>query len=284
MDTPRSQKDFNWDDLRIFVAVMKTASLRKASAHLGVSRQTVARRLGELEAQLGIQLFERGIDGLSATAEASALVEAARAVEQAIGAVARTADGLDSELRGSINVTMPPPVASDLLMPDLVAFARKWPKLDIHINASLQLEDLAKRSADVAIRFMPHGRKPDVDLVGRKVATCFSAVYGSGSCWLGQPGLPATWYKTSPFPDHPVRGFIGDGAVLRAACNEGMGFAFLPCFIAEPQLERRSDPVPAFDAWVVVHGDLRRTPRFRVFRDAMVEALKSKIDRLQGRA
>ena len=274
---------FQWDDLRVFLATMRAASLRGAAAELGVSRQTAARRLSELERRLGLQLFERRADGLHATAEAAGLLAAAEQAEEAMVAVARVAQSMDPEIRGPVRVTMPPLMAADLLMPDLRAFTERWPEVDVHISGSIRVESLADRAADVAIRFMPHGRSPAIDLVGRKVAVAYSAIYGEADCWIGQPGLPPGWYESSPFPNLPVRGGMDDGEVLRSACDAGVGLTFLPCFIAEPLLKRRSDPEPAFDIWVVVHQDLRRTPRLRLFRDAMVEAILDKRDRLEGR-
>ena len=274
---------FNWDDLRVFLAIMRTASLRRAATELGMSRQTAARRLDELEKKLGTRLFERRTDGLHASAEAAALLSAAEDAERAMGTVARTARALDPELRGPVRVTMPPLLASDVLMPDLVTFTKRWPEVDLEIAGSLRLEDLAARAADVAIRFMPHGQPPGFDLAGRNVGVSYSAVYGSGDCWIGQPGLAASWYESCPFPHLPVRGAIHDGEILRAASAAGMGLTFLPCFIGEPLLERRTEPVPTFDIWVVVHQDFRRTPRLRLFRDAMVEAIRAKQDRFEGR-
>jgi len=80
-----------------------------------------------------------------------------------------------------------------------------------------------------------------------------------------------------------VRGWVDNGEVLRAASAAGMGLTFLPCFLGDPHLARRTEPVLTFDIWVLVHQDFRRTPRLRLFRDAMVEAIRAKRDRLEGR-
>jgi DNA-binding transcriptional LysR family regulator len=85
-----------------------------------------------------------------------------------------------------------------------------------------------------------------------------------------------------------LRGPVGGGSILdgemqRAACAAGLGMVSLPCFHAEPMLERRSEPRPGFDIWVLVHPDLRRNPPLRVFRDFVVEALGRRRARLEGR-
>ena len=94
--------------------------------------------------------------------------------------------------------------------------------------------------------------------------------------------LDAEWVRNTPFPDLPVRGAIFEGHILRNACKAGLGMAWIPCFMGDGHLPRRSEPQPGFDAWVLVHPDLKRNPRLRVFRDAMVDALKRLEPRLHG--
>lgn len=48
--------------------------------------------------------------------------------------------------------------------------------------------------------------------------------------------------------------------------------------------ERRTPPEAALDLWVLVHPDLRRSARLEIFRDAIVEAIKSHHRRLEGRS
>ena len=69
---------------------------------------------------------------------------------------------------------------------------------------------------------------------------------------------------------------------MRAACIAGLGLGRLPCFYAEPLLKRRTAPVPLADAWVLVHPDLRRSPRLRVFRDEITATLERLQPRLAG--
>ena len=97
--------------------------------------------------------------------------------------------------------------------------------------------------------------------------------------WYGGGERDQAWIRNSPFPELPVRGALNDPALQRAACIEGMGLAMLPCHYADRYLPRLTEPKPVFDLWVLVHPDMRRSPRLRVFRDEMVAALK----RLQPR-
>ncbi len=279
-------EDLNWDDVRVFLATMRAKSLRQAADALGLSHPTARRHLGLLEQRLGLQLFERRRDGLHPTPEASDLQPAAEAVERAVQALRRAAQAADPALRGPIHVTMPQAVATDLLMTDLVEFAERWPQIELKLDGSHDLADLDRREADIAVRMMRHGKRPAEHLTGRMAGTSYSAIYGRGEHWIGWRGRATdrSWIKDTPYPELPTRCEMNDGVLQRAACAAGMGLTMLPCFFAEPLLERRSEPAPRFDIWVLVHPDLRRSPRLRAFRDAIVAAIKRETPRLQGRA
>ena len=274
-----------WDDIRLFLAVLRAGSFRSAARDLGVSRPTAARRLTGLEQRLGVALFERKPDGLHATAAAAALRSRAEAVEEAVQGLTRAAQGVDPELQGTVRVTVPAIAAQELLIDDFVEFCKRWPQIEIEVSPAYSLESLAKQQADVAIRFMPVGVSPDSDLHGRKVANAHVAVYGHGDCWIGQRGAEhdRAWVARTPWPTLPIKGAIIDGALQRRACALGLGLARLPCFFADGHLDRRSEPEPGLDVWVLVHPDLRRNPRLRLFRDMVVESLKRQRPRLEGR-
>jgi DNA-binding transcriptional LysR family regulator len=275
----------NWDHLRVFLATMRAKSLRKAAQELQLTHPTARRRLGMLEEQLGLQLFERRRDGLHPTLEAGELHRAAEDVERAVEALARVAQAVDPALHGPIRVSLPQILATDLLMPSLVAFAQRWPEIELELDDSYDLANLDRREADVAIRLMPHGKRPAEHLTGRLAGIVHSAIYGVGDSWIGWRGPEADreWIAATMFPDLPSHGKLEDPSMQRAACVEGLGLTVLPCFYAEPLLSRRSEPEHRFDIWVLVHPDLRRSPRLRVFRDAMVAAVKRLAPRLEGR-
>jgi DNA-binding transcriptional LysR family regulator len=281
MATPN---ELDWDDVRLFLSVLRAASLRAASQELGLSRPTVARRLTGLEKQFGVVLFDRRSDGLHATAAGVALRPRAEAVEAAMQGLTRAAQGADPELQGTVRVTVPSIVASELLAEDFVAFCARWPQIEIEISGSYNVVSLEHQQADVAIRFMPVGVAPASGLHGRKVANAHIAIYGHGDCWIGQRGevIDRHWAKNTPWPDLPIKGAVVDGELQRRFCAAGMGMARLPCFLADGHLERRTEPEPGLDVWVLVHPDLRRNPRLRLFRDMVVDALKRQEARLHG--
>ncbi len=278
------KQELNWDFLRIFLAVMRSSSLRQAAALLKVSHPTIRRKLETLEYQLDLRLFDRRPDGLHATPEASDLLVLAEQVEASVHALGRCASNADPKLQGKIHITAPDLLMSDLLAPDLVAFADRWPQIQLHVETTYELADLGSREADVAIRLVPFGEIPSGELTGRKAATAYTAVYGHREHqWLGWHGdeRDREWIKEYSFPELPIV-VMSNVYLQKSACIEGMGLARLPCFMADPWMKQRTKPEPAADIWVLVHPDLRRNPRLRLFRDEIVAALKRRQPQLEG--
>lgn len=273
----------DWDRLRVFLALMRTNTLREAAAVLGTSHPTVRRKLHALETQLGVVLFERAQQGLRATAEAAELLALAESVEASFDTLARHASGLSPQIAGEIRVTVPD-LLGELLMQDLADFAATWPQIQLRIEATYEVKDLRRREADVAIRVMPHGESPSGELVGRKAGTIYAATYGQTDTWIGWWGdeRDRAFMKATPFADRPTTVILPDARLQLAACVAGMGLAGLACFMGDPVLERHTEPRPSHDLWVLVHPDLRRSPRLRLFRDAMVEAIERHRPRLEG--
>ncbi|HCR65526.1 MAG TPA: LysR family transcriptional regulator, partial [Oceanicaulis sp.] len=58
---------FDWDDLRIFHALVSSGSMSSAARKLGIGQPTVSRRLEQLETRIGARLVTRGADGVELT-------------------------------------------------------------------------------------------------------------------------------------------------------------------------------------------------------------------------
>src|SRR5258708_28385926 len=67
----------NWDDLRYVLAISRGGGLNAAARQLGVNTSSVFRRLGALERQLEVRLFERIRTGYRLTPAGEAFAETA---------------------------------------------------------------------------------------------------------------------------------------------------------------------------------------------------------------
>ena len=73
----------SWDDLRVFVAVARTLSFRKAATALRTSTPTVMRCVERLEKIFEFRLFDRLHDGLGLTEKGQRVYQSAQEMERA---------------------------------------------------------------------------------------------------------------------------------------------------------------------------------------------------------
>src|ERR1700728_3197697 len=85
--------------------------------------------------------------------------------------------GRDQSVRGLLRVTLAPPLATHLLMPDFADFARLYPDIEMEILASGELANLTNREADVAIRVVYDRKTLPLNLHGVKGPELFGGVY-----------------------------------------------------------------------------------------------------------
>lgn len=143
--------------LRSFEAAARTLSFTTAAAELFLTQSAVSRQIQQLEAGMGVPLFERQHRAL-------ALTEAGRTMQRAVvDSLARLRDATlairasarnQQQLR-QVAVTCTPGFASLWLIPRLARFTASHPQVDVRISATLDVLDLERSQIDFAIRFAP---------------------------------------------------------------------------------------------------------------------------------
>lgn len=283
----------DWGNLRFFLELVRTGSHARAATRLGVDRNTVARRVAALEEELGVSLFERGPQGWCVTAGGTELAALATRVEADVLALARHADARDTALQATVRLTTTTHLAAWLLAPGLPALRTRHPGLRLEITADQRTLDLSRREADLALRM---GRPRDAGLVIRKLSDVAYRLYAAkgteparrGAVDFGRDefigydetlaSTPQERWLAKMGPDRRIVFCCNNTSTLLAAARLGVGVALLPCFAADgdPELAVLDSPEPTrHELWLVVHGDLRRTPRVQ----AVIEWLDALIER-----
>jgi DNA-binding transcriptional LysR family regulator len=144
--------------LRGFEAAARRLSFTDAASELSLTQSSISRQIAALERQVGRPLFVRKTRALALTAAGAQLQ---RSVQQALAMIDRSVD----EIRGAGNarrmtVTTYASFASLWLVPRLAEFQRRFPDIEIRIDASDRLLDLPTEDIDVAIRWIPAGAMP----------------------------------------------------------------------------------------------------------------------------
>jgi DNA-binding transcriptional LysR family regulator len=294
--------NMNWEDVRLFLTLVRNGSARKTASEEGLSHSTIKRRVEQLETDLGVRLFDRDVRGYRLTAAGETMLISVTQAEGAFLAAQRKLQGRDTELSGEIRLTTSNIIATHLLMQEFVDFGREYPEIDLNITTSSDIFDLSRREADVALRVMPLDASPPEDLAGKKLVSVKNCYYASADYlsmhdpwakessarWIGWDDVerfPA-WIKDTPFPHIPVYGRLNDIVLQAEAARCGMGLAVLPCFFAD-QIEGliqipNSKPYERYDLWILFHPDLRDAARFRIFRAFLIAAIKEKQSELKG--
>src|SRR5580692_11144960 len=169
----------DWDDVRYFLAVARGGSVRAAAERLGVNHSTVLRRIAQLEERLGAQMFDKLPSGYRVTAAGEEVLELANQMEASSNQLETRVFGRDQSVRGLLRVTLASTLATHLLMPDFVDFARLHPEVEMEILSSDDLVNLTNREADVAIRVVYDRNALPLNLHGLKGPELFGSVYMS---------------------------------------------------------------------------------------------------------
>lgn len=285
-DENRSKPTLNWDDVRFFIELARQGSLSGTARALRVEHSTVARRISGLEASTGVRLFDRMARGWVLTQEGEALLEQAKRMETEALGFGRALMGA-SELRGRVRLSAPPVIAAYWLVPRLASFHERYPAITLELVGENREADLNRREADLAMRF---DRPEAPGLAARPLATFEFGLYGRPEvverderewCFLGYDSslsqTPQQRWLDDLAGGRPFSLRSNDLNVLFLACRAGRGLAVLPHFLGREHpdlIEVSHYPCPVSrTAWLVVHPDVRRSPRVQ----ALAEALRALV-------
>jgi DNA-binding transcriptional LysR family regulator len=166
--------------MAVFVKTVDLGSFAAAAEALELSGPMVGKHIRSLEERLGMRLISRTTRRQSLTEFGRAYYERCRVVL----AEAEAADALAAdqriEPRGRLRVAMPVHFGRRCVAPVLLAFARRYPALELDLSFSDRFVDLAENEHDLAIRTGDPDDKAGV--VARRIArqrmvTCAAPSY-----------------------------------------------------------------------------------------------------------
>jgi DNA-binding transcriptional LysR family regulator len=281
--------------VRFFLAVARASSLSGAARALGVGHVTVGRHITQLEKRLGVTLLNRTPDGFAMTAAGDAILRQCIAMENAALDLERVAAGRDALVTGLVRVTTTEALAHQIIAPTIAALRRTHRDLQIDLSVGVRSLDIARRDADLAVRF---ARPAASDLICRKLGEVGFSLYASQR-YLAKSGVPKRGqglagcdiitFTGAPAATSPF--FMGEsleGAHVALRCDNpliqlkaatnAVGIAELACFLgdASPDLVRvwPNEPPAGRTAWLIIHQDMRRSARIRAVSAAIGDAFR----------
>lgn len=284
----------NWDDVRVFLAVVRHGQILGAARSLHLNHATVARRIDALEASLGTTLLHRKTTGTELTGEGERFLEFAEQMESAtLGAIA--AAGPSIEVQGTVRVGAPDGFGVAYLAPLLGELTERHPGLRVELVPVPRTFSLSRREADIAVTLE---RPREGRLVAKKLTDYRLGLYASRR-YLDAHGTPA---GLADLATHRLVGYVEDllfttsldytaeflkewrssVAVSSAmgqteAVRAGAGIGILHAFMAK----RDASLVPVLPAhqltrsyWTVVHENLRSIRRVALVADFLADSVR----------
>lgn len=284
-----SRMNLDWNDLQYFVTLVEHETLTAAAEALDVQHSTVSRRVAQLEASLGLRLFDRMGKRYLLTEDGTRIYAHAQELAKDIHALQRLARGA-GELQARVVVSAPPLVLRDLLSPrQLAAFAEQQPHIRLVLQADARLSDLHARQADIALRLV---RPTQADLAIRRLRTLRFGFYARPpylqrprADWrfllIPEAANQGRWARRIIGPQAPALE-CNDFLLIKQCLLQGMGVGLLPeFFVAQADglqavAIHEPDPEVLDEAlYLVMHEDVRRSPAVRTVADFLGAALGS---------
>ncbi len=292
--------DLNWEHYRTFLAVLDEGSLSGAARALGATQPTVGRHVAALETAFGQPLFTRSPSGLLPTEAALALRGHAEALRCAAAAFERAAASHGSGVGGVVRISASDVIGVEVLPPVLTRLRRDHPELVVELVPTDRIQDVLKREADIAVRMAPPAQDA---LVARRIGNIELGMYARDD-YVAEHGAPATLAElarhaligfdtVTPFlraASRALPAWNRDAFALRTDSNLAQlaliraGYGIGICQTALAKHDARlvrvlpDEITLPLETWVVMHEDLRNSPRCRAAFDALVRGLCAYVE------
>ena len=268
------ETNFDWDDLRLFLAVARKGGLAAAATATGKSAPTLGRRMLRLERQLGADLFHRLPRGYELTRAGQDLLDKAIALEHQMQPI------LD------VNPDAAPPIVkisagtwvTHLLCRNVSAILGQ-DKLRVRFTASDTKADIGRREALIGVR----NQRPDgPGLAGRRIGQVQFAIYAADErvrTWgVVMGNTPSARWMQANCLGAPVIE-VGNPRNALDLALAGQARIVLPTFIGSTTLNlQRVSPIIeslTHEQWLVTHHEDRFVPEVRKVIDRLAVFLKS---------
>lgn len=286
--------NWDWDDLRLILAVGEHASFAAAARHLNVNHTTVLRRVNTFEQAHGLRIFNRVPTGYTLTDAGEELLRTAEIMRGAVSDLSLRLEGKDLKLEGVLRITTCDTIMGSILPQILEKFSKQHEKIVVELSTGSFVTDLAQRQADVAIRT---GDNPTESLIGRHLADVRFALYASNEIanliegtnpltfnkWISPDltfsQMAVTKWIQSTIPASSII-FRADSLIsLSQAAIAGMGIVPLPRYLGDntsglTRLESNALDQFTTGLWILTHRDLRYTARVREFISFVSDELR----------
>ncbi len=242
--------------LRSFMAVVETASFKRAGEKLNASTAAVSRRVSGLESALGVKLLNRTTRWVDLTDAGKQFYDDLQAIFCSLEEAEEKLQEGHKTIKGNLRIAAPSSFGTMRIAPALSGFMRRYPELNIQLQLEDRITDIVAEGVDIALRI---GIPEDSSLVATCIASIPRTFCGSPGYLkeYGEPRVPTdlTSHNCLHYNHMSIReewGFLkagkthrldvsgtlstNNGEVLRDAAIGGVGLTLLPTFIVADAL------------------------------------------------
>lgn len=250
----------NYNDLYLFMRVVREGSFTAAAQRLGLAQSGVSRAVRELEARLGLQLLVRTTRKLSLTQAGERLYQTLESGFDAVDTGLATLAHYRNTPSGTVRINASQHLIDKVLLPRLAIFKQRYPDIRLELISESRFVDIIAERFDagvrlgaevasgmVAVRITPdmemaivgtpdHFRRYGFPQTPDELAThpCIAYQFADGSLYaweLEHEGKKIT---------HPPQGqwVFSDSYMEANAARRGLGLAYVPEELIADDLER----------------------------------------------
>ena len=290
----------DWESLRVLLEVVRRGSFRAAGDALNTTANTVRRRIDTLEAEIGLKLLTRHVNGVTVTGDGGRILSIIESMERASFGIPRACEIAQPAVAGEVRLAATEAFGTFWLVPRLADFQRAYPKLVVDLQCTMSPADVLRLDAEAAIQFtMPKNADLKVVKLGRvhsmaSAAPSYLATYGTPKTFeeLQDHRLAIQFAEQVPaqelydklWPGVPQPGFVAfrtnSSAALLWALVKGVGIGWAPTYIhaMRPRIVPLDiDRIFSFDLWLTYHPDAIHIPKVRLLVDWVVESFSPKV-------
>ena len=249
----------NYNDLYLFMLVVREGSFTAAAQRLGLAQSGISRSVRELEERLGVQLLVRTTRKLSPTQAGERLYRSVESGFDALDTGLATLAYYRQTPSGTVRINASQHAIDKLLLPKLAVFKQRYPDIRVELISESRFVDIIAGRFDAGVRLGPEVDNgmiavrisPDMEMsiVGTPehfrrygfpqapadlmAHPCIAYQFGDGSLYawaLNQDGKKIT---------HQPQGqwVFADSYMEAKAARLGLGLAYVPKELVADDLE-----------------------------------------------
>lgn len=297
------------DAMTVFLRVADTGSFTRAAEQLGRPKARVSTLVQQLESTLGTRLLHRTTRRVQLSPDGEAYAQRCRDVLADVDELQAMFRPQPAGLAGRLRVDMPLATARQVVIPQLAAWLREHPGIELELGSTDRRVDPVREGYDCVLRV---GTLAESSLVARPVGAYRMANVASPA-YLAAHGVPATLdelhaghllVRYSPTLDARGGGFeyldpadgepreltlpaavtVNNSIAYQAACEAGLGLIQVPETAVREALTsgRLVELLPAWRAppmpVTLLYPHRRQVPRrVQVFMDWLAAALRERL-------